>query len=142
MKLVRFANPYYGVNKSLVDDLFNSFIYNDTHACNCNPATNILENTKDFVIEVSLPGFSKEDVQISVENDVLKIKSSKKQEKESNYRYSRKEFSTFAFEKSFRLDESVETEKIEAKFENGILYLTLPKKETVASKSPVSIAIQ
>ena len=141
MKLVRFANPYYGVNRNLVDDLFNSFLYNDSHACNCNPATNILENETGYRLEVSLPGYNKDDVTISVENDSLTIRSEKKNQAESNYQYTRKEFSPFAFEKKFKLDETIDSEKIEAKFENGILYLSLPKKEVVVSK-PVSIEIQ
>jgi len=141
MKLVRFANPYYGVNKNLVDDLFNSFLYNDTHACHCKPATNVIEKENGYGIEVSLPGFSKDEVQISVNNDLLTIKSEKNQEEEPKSRYTRQEFTTYPFEKSFKLDETIDADKIEAKFENGILYLDLPKKEVLVSK-PVSIEIR
>jgi len=141
MKLVRFANPYYGVNKSLVDDLFNSLLYNDSHACRCNPATNVFEKENGYGIEVSLPGFSKDDVQISVNNDLLTIKSEKNQEEEPKSRYTRREFTTYPFEKSFKLDDTIDADKIEAKFENGILHLDLPKKEVLVSK-PVSIEIR
>lgn len=141
MKLVRFTNPYYNVNKNLVNDLFNSFLYNDTHACNCGPATNVMETENDFRIEVSLPGFTKKDVNVNIEKDLLTIKSDVTRENEIQNQYTRREFSTFSFEKKFQLPDTVDAEKIEARFENGILTLTLPKKEVTVNK-PVSIDIQ
>ncbi|MBN1820699.1 MAG: Hsp20/alpha crystallin family protein [Prolixibacteraceae bacterium] len=143
MKLVKFGNPYYHVNKSLVDDLFDSFLFNDSHAgySNHNVATNIFETEKDFRIEMVLPGFSKEEVSLNYHNDVLSVKAEKEVKEEDKNNYLRREFGTKNIEKQFNIPDSIDTEKINAKFENGILVITLPKKEEAVEKAPLAISI-
>jgi HSP20 family protein len=82
MKLVTLGNSNYQVRKSLVDELFNSFLYNDYHAGHCNnqPATNVSETDKDFRLELLLPGFSKEDVNLNYQKKVLTVKAGTKKE--------------------------------------------------------------
>lgn len=147
MNLVRFENPRYNVNRTLVDDLFNNFFRNDYHEnysgnCSSSPATNVFETEKDFKIEVLLPGFVKEDLQLNVHKNVLTVKV-EKEEKENNevYKYAHREFSAKSFEKKYRLPKSVDTEKISARFENGILNIELPKKEEALEKEPVEIKV-
>ena len=149
MNLVRFQNPRYVVNRNLVDDLFSNFLRNDYHEnylekCGNQPATNVFETEKDFRIELLLPGFPKEEVQINYHKNVLTIKVDKQENKEDKaeeFKYARREFGAFNFEKSFKVPESVDTEKISAKFENGILDVVLPKKEEALDKAPVEIKI-
>ena len=91
-----------------------------------------------------LPGFKKEEVQIQVQKNVLTVKvekENKEEQKPEEYKYARREFGSFSFEKQFKLPETVNVEKINAVFENGILNLNLPKKEEVLEKSPVEITI-
>lgn len=94
------------------------------------PAINIKESNKDFGLEFAAPGFKKEDFKVSVDNGVLNISAEKKEEKnEENSKFTRKEFSYNSFSRSFSLPENVDHEHIDAKYENGILHLSVPKKE-------------
>ncbi len=108
------------------------------------PAVNILENLPNFVVELAVPGLSKEDFSIEVEEDTLKIASKKAAEKkeESNETlYKRKEFHYANFKRSFKLPENIKTEEIQANYENGILRVTLPKmEEKKAFKKMVEIS--
>lgn len=146
MNVVKFRNPYYATNGNLIDELFDSFLSNDYHENylqnSRKPATNVFETEKDFRIELMLPGFAKEDVQMNYHKNLLTIKVEKEGNEENNeYKYSHREFSAYNFEKSFKLPNTVDTEKIDAKFENGILTVVLPKKEEAVEKAPVSINI-
>jgi len=93
------------------------------------PSVNISESEGGYHIELSAPGFSKEEIEINVEDSALTV-SGKREEKreENNKRYSRKEFGYQNFKRSFTLPDLVNTDQIAAKFENGILILDLPKK--------------
>lgn len=149
MNLVKFYGPRYNVNRNLVDDLFSSFLKNDYHEnyhrnCSSQPATNVFETENEFKIEMMLPGFKKEKVQINVQKNVLTVKvekESKEEQKPEEFKYAHREFGSFNFEKQFKLPETVNSENIKAVFEHGILNLTLPKREEVLEKSPVEISI-
>lgn len=107
------------------------------------PAVNIKENTKDFKIEVAIPGMSKENFNINIDNDTLTISAEKEDEKnEKDERYTRKEYSYGSFVRSFRLPENSKPEDIVAKYEDGILKLEIPKKEEskVSSKRKVKVS--
>ena len=102
------------------------------------PAVNIMESPKEFKFTLSAPGMKKSDFKIHVENDVLTISAEKKEEsKEEKENYTRREFFYGSFKRSFNLPEGVNGEKIDAHYENGILALTLPKKEEFMKKSKV-----
>ncbi len=147
MNLVRFSNPRYNANQVLVDELFNNFFRNDYHesfAKNSGKslATNVFETEDKFKLEVLLPGYKKEDVQINFQKNLLTIKVEMEEEKNSTeFKYTHREFEVSNFEKQFRIPKSVDGEKISAKFENGLLILELPKKEEAAEKAPVAINI-
>jgi HSP20 family protein len=94
------------------------------------PAVNIKEDGQQFDIEFAAPGFSKNDFKIDVEQNVLTVSAEKKEEKnEENKRFTRKEFSYNSFSRSFTLPPSVNAEKIDAKYADGLLQLHIPKKE-------------
>ena len=147
MNLVRFYHPQSSVTRNLVDELMNSFItnnYDENHNEDCNPATNVFENEKEYRLEILLPGFNKEDVQLNVHENLLTVKVDLKEENEDNengYVYRQRQFGKYNFEKKFRVPKTVEADKIVAHFNNGILELTLPKKEEAIEKSPVEIKI-
>ncbi len=94
------------------------------------PSVNIRENGKEFNVEIAAPGFSKNDFKVSLEDNVLTISAEKKEEKkEENERYTRKEFSYNSFSRSFTVPQTASSEKIDAKYADGILKLCIPKKE-------------
>jgi HSP20 family protein len=102
------------------------------------PAVNITEQKDYYLVSLAAPGLKKEDFNIDVDGNMLTISSSKEEKKEEKEaRYTRKEYSYSSFERSFTLPDEVNKEKIEARYENGLLKLVLPKKEE-AKKMAIS----
>lgn len=96
------------------------------------PAVNIVEDKNDYKVSLAVPGMKKDDFNIDVEGNMLTISSEKEENKEEkDEKYNRKEYSYSSFSRSFTLPEEVNKEKIEAKYEDGVLKLVLPKKEEV-----------
>jgi HSP20 family protein len=106
------------------------------------PSANITESEKEYLIELAAPGLTKKDFKVEMDNDVLTISAEKKEEKkEGNGGYSRREYSYNSFSRSFTLPENCKSDKIDAKYEDGVLKLTLPKKEITPVKAKKEIAV-
>ena len=108
--------------------------------CRWMPATNITEDEKAFYLEMAVPGFSKKDIKISVEKDMLKIFSERTREEnkqEQNYRV--REFGQSDFCRTFNLGEHIDQDNIKAEYKDGILSVTLPRKEEVKIKKEIEI---
>ena len=85
------------------------------------PPVNITESKEAYILDILVPGWSKEDFKINVENNVLTISAEKKAEqKAEDQKQIRREFNFRSFKRSFTLDESVDAEKIQAKYDNGV----------------------
>ena len=134
----------------LFDDFFNRDFFNwglsnysDTNTT--VPGVNIKETKDNFEVEVAAPGMNKNDFKIQLDGNTLSICSEKSDQREENdegEKYSRKEFSYQSFQRSFTLPKDVvDADKIEAKYENGLLHLTIPKKEEAKQKPPRQIQI-
>jgi HSP20 family protein len=122
--------------RDLLPDLFDNDDYRST------PAVNIIEGDNDFIIEVAAPGLDKKDFKIDLENNQLTISSEKEDKREDkNERSIRKEFRYSSFCRTFTLPETVENDKIKAKHKDGILYVTIPKKEIAKIKPARQIEI-
>lgn len=94
------------------------------------PAVNIKENEKDFELDLFVPGRTKEDFKIEIDDTILTISTEIEENKEvSEQNFTRREFTLSSFKRAFTLPDTVATDKIEATYENGILQFTLPKKE-------------
>jgi HSP20 family protein len=107
------------------------------------PAVNIRENKDEFLIDVAAPGMTKEHFRVNFDNGRLTISSERKEEKqEKEEKFNRKEFSYMSFQRTFTIpDNLVNGDKVQAKYENGILHITLPKKEEVKPKPAREIKI-
>ena len=135
-------------NRFFFDDVFGKDLFDFAPTFNGKnvPAVNVKETETDFNIEVAVPGFQKEDFSITLHENILSIAVEQKTEKNENddkARFSRREFSYAAFKRSFTLNEdSIDTEKIAAKYENGILLLQIPKKgKTEIEKKEKTISV-
>jgi HSP20 family protein len=107
------------------------------------PAVNVKETIDEFVIELAAPGMDKKDFKVNFKNNVITISSEKENNKEEkNENYTRREFSYQSFQRSFTVPENaVLSDKIEAKYNNGILHVTLPKREEVKPQPEREIKI-
>jgi len=94
------------------------------------PRVNIEEGKDDIRLALEMPGMEKEDIKVEVRDGVLTIKGERKESKESKDRtFVRREVTSGSFSRSFTLPDSVTADKIDADYRNGILQLTLPKRE-------------
>jgi HSP20 family protein len=106
------------------------------------PSVNIVEGKNDFRIEVAAPGLQKDDFKINLDNNVLTISSEKEEkQEEKDERYMRREFSYTSFRRSFSLPQTVEADKISANHNNGVLSISIPKKEEAKVKPAKQIEI-
>ena len=135
MTLVKVNNsPIHKSFTNLFDEFINEFPVLDRKGWDTNnwsfPPVNIHETPDAFHLELNVPGRNKEDFKVNVENGLLTISFEKKEEdKSEGYKTVRREFSYRSFKRSFNLDKDVDTDNIQAKYENGLLKLLLPKKE-------------
>lgn len=139
-------------NGNLMPDFFNLsrdlFDWNNSNFSNTDtslPAVNIRESSDSFEVEMAAPGMTKKDFNIELNNNLLTISSEKMDEKErkEGERFTRKEFSYQSFQRSFMLPkEVVDDDKINARYENGLLYLHIPKKEEAKVRPPKQISVK
>jgi HSP20 family protein len=144
LNLMTYSNAYPKVksNNDLLDKLFNDSVWNDSSASS-RPKANVKEEKDQFVIELVAPGFTKEQINIHLENEILTIKGESvqiEQEKEK-VNYTTREFVAGDFSRRFSMPDSVDTENITAGFNNGILEIRLPKREENIDKGPRRIKI-
>jgi HSP20 family protein len=99
------------------------------------PAVDVAEHDDEYLVKVELPGVAKDDVKITMQENILTVRGEKKQEKETKESdYHRVERSYGSFQRSFTLPTTVKNDKIEAAYKDGILTITLPKAEEAKPK--------
>ncbi|HPY14934.1 MAG TPA: Hsp20/alpha crystallin family protein [bacterium] len=141
MKIVSYREPNRLVPGSFnnwMEDLFSEFFNNNLEripAGSIYPKVDIEENENSYLFKAELPGVKKEDVSIEIDNKVLTISGEKKEEREEKSgNVYRKESYSGSFSRSFTLPEHVNPDDADAKYENGILFLSIPKSEDKAKK--------
>ncbi len=141
--MVKVHSPVQKNLNSFFDEFFNELpAFGKTINNLFTPAANIVETADDYHVELNVPGRNKEDFNITVDKGLLTISYEKKEEaKNEDLKVVRREFSFQSFKRSFNLDDKINAEAIQAKYENGVLKLLLPKLKE--EKQPVkSIPIQ
>ncbi|HUZ60435.1 MAG TPA: Hsp20/alpha crystallin family protein [Hanamia sp.] len=141
MTTLKFNQPTLKTLDSFLDNLLNDLPVTSNSNLNF-PAVNIAETKDDYELEFNVPGRKKEDFKITVDKNILTVSFEKKEEqKEEGKQFIKREFVTQSFKRSFTLDEKINADEINAKYEDGLLLLTLPKKEEV-KVLPKEIAIK
>ena len=149
MSLVKRNGTLFNSLPILFDDFLNRdmFNWNNSNYSNTNttiPAVNIKETAENYEVEVAAPGMTKKDFKVELDGNMLTISSEKShqsQERDED-RYYQREFSYQSFQRTFNLQKNVvDVEKIEAKYENGLLKLIIPKKEEAKQKPPRLIQV-
>ena len=126
--------PVRRANQTWLPSIFNDFLNNDwmVKANPTAPAINVIETEKEYKVEVAAPGMKKEDINLDYKDGILTIYDEKNEEKEEKDRdkYLRREFTSYSFHRSFELpEERYDVAKAQAAYKDGILEVTLPKKE-------------
>ena len=148
MALVRFnpgvVDPVLNEWSNLINDFFGTEVAsNKLMPRFSQPAVNIRETDDEFIMEVAAPGLEKNDFNVFVEDGVLHLEVNKEvEDKEEDKNWRRYEFNYMQFKRSFQLPESVDTQKVDATYKNGILNIHLPKKEEAKPIPPKSIKIK
>ena len=119
-------------NQNWIPSIFNDFFDNEwiVKPNFSTPAINVIENEKDYKVEVAAPGMNKEDFNIHLNENqelVISVEKNTQNEQKEEKKYLRREFSYTKFQQAFQLPDNVDKEKIGAKVENGVLEITLPK---------------
>ena len=138
-----FLTPF----SSLLDEFFNDsfesfgekFFEHGTY-----PKVDVRDEDNQLVIEADVPGLTKEQVKVEIDGGILRIKGERKESSEKNNKsYVHRELKRSSFCRSFRIGDNVDSDKLSAKFENGVLEITVPKKvPSVSSPPPRQIEIK
>lgn len=107
------------------------------------PAVNISEQPNEFLLTLAAPGMKKEDFKIDVDGNMLTISSEKEENKEEKHKkFTRKEYNYSSFSRCFSLPEEIKQENIDAKYVDGVLKITLPRKEEAKKPAVKKIAVK
>ncbi len=143
MNLIKFNNRKPAVNQNYFDEIFNGSISNfvGSDFIMNSPALNVSETEAGFIIELAAPGLDKNDFKIAIEKEKMVISASTKVQNENTeevavkdevkIKFTRREFNYTSFKRSFQVPMSIDNDAIEADYINGVLTVTLPKKEEV-----------
>ena len=145
MSLVRFSNQLPSMfDRFFEGDLFDWSNRNFSLTNTTLPSVNIKENSNEFKVEVAAPGFEKGDFKLELNHDLLTISSEKQIENETkeDEHFSKREFSYQSFTRSFTLPHTADSERIDANYDNGILRVSIPKKEESKPKPSRMIEIK
>ena len=145
MSLVKFSNQLPSMfDRFFEGDLFDWSNRNFSLTNTTLPSVNIKENADAFTVEVAAPGFNKGDFKLELNHDLLTIASEKKLENETKEgeQFTKREFSYQSFSRSFTLPQTADGDRIEANYENGILVVSIPKREEAKPKPARTIEIQ
>jgi len=145
MSLIRFTNQFPNLfDRFFENDMFDWTNRNFSNTNTTLPSVNVKEDTEAYTVEMAAPGFEKEDFKVELNNNVLTISSEKRIENESkeDEHFTKREFSYQSFCRSFSLPHTVESDKITAKYEKGILNVSIPKKEEAKPKPIKQILIK
>lgn len=127
---------------SLIDEMLRPDFMGGMQQTSAVPPVNVREDETHFYLDVAVPGRKKEDIRIEVDRNVLTISSEEKMQEETiNERFSRREFHYGSFKRAFTLPKTVSDDQIQATYSDGVLTLSLPKKQEALPKPKRTIEI-
>lgn len=141
MSLVKYqTSPFGGILDNFLTTSFPN-IWNENFTTT-SPSINIIEDKDQFIVEVASPGLQKENFEVKIDDDHLVIAATEENHSDdSSPKYSRREFNYTSFKRSFYLPDTIDSNKVEAQYKEGILAVTLAKKPEAVDSGPKEIAI-
>lgn len=150
MNTLRFFTPAVftpSVFKTLPENVFDHFLINRKDETNFDgyfngdPHTNIIEEGDKFRVELALPGYSKEQINMKYHEDILTVSAEVENSTKEGVKFISHEFGLKSFSKRFSIPQTLDRDSISAEFTNGILLITILKKEEVRKKEPIEVQI-
>jgi len=148
MNLIKRNGSLNGLPRTFFDDVFGRELFNwesnnFSTTSTTLPSVNIKETSENYEVEVAAPGLDKNDFKVTLDGNLLTISSEKQNQRTTEQEnFTRREFSYQSFQRSFELPKNVvDEDKISARYENGLLHLSIPKKEEAKQKPPRMIEI-
>ncbi|HOT88653.1 MAG TPA: Hsp20/alpha crystallin family protein [Bacteroidales bacterium] len=139
-----FDDSFFTPHDILMDKVFGKLFPNTSQELGTSlfvtrayPKVDIRETDKEYILEAEIPGLNKDQVSVEVKDNSLFIKGEKRNETQKDGKYNVREIKRSSFIRSFALDENIDVDKISAKFENGMLEVTVPKKVKTPIKPEV-----
>ena len=127
-----------------LNDVFDTFFRDNglrKSFSNQTPSVYIVEKENGYAVALATHGLKKEDFNISIDKNILTVSAEKKTEKEvEDKKYSKREFNYTSFSRSFTLPDTINNEDVDAKYDNGVLTISLNKKEEVDTKKTIAIS--
>ena len=144
MSLVKYRNGargYYPSNTGgLLERFFNDSLYDNTQVQNFIPEVDVLESEKTYELHLAVPGFSKDNFNLEVDDNLLTVSGERKfEENQSDKTFKSVQTSYGSFSRTFTLPDNVDATKIEAHYNNGILEVVVPKDETKIIKTSIKV---
>jgi HSP20 family protein len=140
MNTLRIFTP--SVFKTFSNDVLDHlFLDGGNNDYSSRPYTNIIEADDKFTIELALPGFAKEQINMKFHQDILTVSANVDENNEDGMKYLVREYGLRSFEKRFTIPKSIDTDNISAEFKNGILAITVPKRAEAIVKQPKEVQI-
>jgi HSP20 family protein len=142
MNLIRRNTDFF---PAFFDDFFGKESFGNEMRWASQPAVNVIEKDKDFIVELAAPGMKKDDFHVQLDDQMLTIsyeKSEEKEDKDEDGRYTKREFNFTNFSRSFMLPKSVVKEGIVGKYKDGLLTLQIPKTEESKARLTRNIEIK
>ncbi len=143
MNLIKFNQHPVNMLSALMEDFDRDFFFRPQSNRDFVPSVNIRETEEGFGLELAAPGLKKDDFRVNLDNQTLTISAElKREEEEKSEKLIRREFSYNSFSRSFSLPKTIDLDKIKADYKDGILSISLPKREEakVAVNREISIA--
>ena len=129
-------NDFLNVWSDPFEDFFKPFFYGGMQAADMR--TDIKETEQNYEMQVDLPGFEKSDISVSLKNGYLTVEANKNEKEEDKHAYLRRE-RNYSCKRSYYVGESIKEEDVKAKYENGILSLTVPKETKELPSGKINI---
>lgn len=121
---------------------FHTPMNSNCHSYEKLPDVNIIDEQDQIEMQVAVPGIDKSKININLEDDVLTISYDADENDAKEQKFLKKEFAFGSFKRAFNLTDEIDQENVKARQENGILYITLPKKEEAKDKGPRAIDVK
>ncbi len=149
MTILNFRKPGeirrdFPLTSKIMNNMFDGMLFNrfSSDGWDVFPKTNVIESKSEYILQIAVPGMEKDNFSISIEKDLMVLTVINDETSGEEINYLRREFDYASFKRNYNLPEEVDSERISASYENGILTIKLGKKDFAVVQPPKNIEIK